>query len=58
MVGEIRSDHGSQWAALTRVAGLLGVGAPETVRRWVRQAQVDAHCHCRVTSEASAEVVG
>ena len=32
MVGEIRSDHGSEWAAMTQVAQLLGIGTPETVR--------------------------
>ena len=35
MVAEIRSDHDSEWAAMTRVAELLGVGTPETVRKWV-----------------------
>jgi hypothetical protein len=34
MVGEIRSDHESELAAMTHVAHLLGVGTPETVRKW------------------------
>ena len=42
MVAEIRSDHESEWAAMTRVAQLLGVGTPETVRKWCRRAEVDA----------------
>ena len=42
MVAEVRGDHESEWAAMTRVAQLLGVGTPETVRKWVRQAEVDA----------------
>jgi transposase len=33
MVAEIRADRESQWAAMTRVAELLGVGTPETVRK-------------------------
>ncbi|MCW2838486.1 MAG: transposase, partial [Marmoricola sp.] len=37
MVAEIRSDHESEWAAMTQVAQLLGVGTPETVRKWCRQ---------------------
>jgi len=42
MVAEIRGEHESEWAAMARVAELLGVGTAETVRKWVRQSQVDA----------------
>ena len=38
MVVENIGEHESEWAAMTRVAELLGVGTPETVRKWVRQA--------------------
>ncbi len=56
MVAEVRGDYESEWAAMTRVAELLGVGTPETVRKWVRQAEVDAGSRPGVTSEDSAEV--
>lgn len=56
MVAEIRSDHESDRAVMTRVAELLGVGAPETVRTWVRRVEVDAGARPGVTSEDSAEV--
>ena len=42
MVAEISDQDKSEWTAITEVAGLLGVGTAETVRRWVGQAQVDA----------------
>ena len=56
MVTEIRGDHESEWAAMTKVAELLGVGTPETVRKWFRQAQVDAGARPGVTSEEAAEL--
>jgi len=56
MVAEIRGDHESEWAAMGRVAELLGVKTPETVRQWVRQAEVDAGTGSGAASEESAEI--
>lgn len=56
MVGEIRADHESDWAAITQVAKLLGVGTPETVRKWCRQAEVDAGRRPGVTTEEAVEL--
>jgi len=56
MVGEIMPEHESEWAVMGRVAELLGVGTPETVRKWVRQAEVDAGSRPATSSEDSLEV--
>ena len=56
MVAEVRPEHKSEWAAMGRVAELLGVGSAETVRTWVRQAEVDAGSRPATASEDSVQV--
>lgn len=56
MVADVRGDHESEWAAMAKVAELLGVTSTETVRQWVRRAEVDAGSRAGVTSEESAQV--
>ena len=55
LVREHRNDYGSEWAAMRAIAGRLGMSA-ETLRKWVRQAEVDAGTRPGVTSEESAEI--
>jgi transposase-like protein len=40
MVFEHQSDHDSQWATMASVASKIGC-TPETLRKWVRQAERD-----------------
>ena len=40
MVFEHQSDHDSQWATMTSIASKIGC-TPETLRKWVRQAERD-----------------
>ena len=56
MVGEVRPDYLSEYAAIEAVAKKLGIGTPETLRKWLRQAEIDSGARQGVTTEESAEV--
>jgi transposase len=56
MVAEISDQHDSEWAAISEVARLLGVGCAETVRKWVRHGQVDAGARPGITTDETAEL--
>lgn len=53
---EVESDYDSPWAAMNAVATKLGVGTGETVRKWVRQAEIDGGVRPGTTTEESEEV--
>jgi transposase len=56
MVAEVRGEYPSQWAAIGAVAQKLGVGSTETLRKWVRRAEVDAGQRLGLTGEEHAEI--
>jgi len=56
MVAQVRPDYPSDWPAICAVADKLGVGTAETLRKWVRQAEVDAGTRPGVTTKESAEI--
>jgi transposase len=56
MVAEVRPDYPSDWPAIRAVADKLGIGSAETLRKWVRQAEVDDGKRPGVSSEESAEL--
>jgi transposase len=55
LVREHRADYPTQWAAITAVAGRLGMSA-ETLRLWIRQEEVDSGRTAGVTTEESKEI--
>jgi transposase len=56
MVAEVQGDYPSQWAAIGAVASKLGIGSAETLRKWVRRAEVDAGERPGISSEERAEI--
>ena len=55
LVKDHAGDYESEYAAITAVARRLGM-APETLRKWVRRAEVDGGEKPGVTTESSREV--
>ena len=49
LVLEHQENYDSQWAALTSIAGKIGCTA-ETLRKWVRRAEVDQGKRAGLTS--------
>ena len=58
MVAEVRPDYPSDWPAIVAVASRRGIGSAETLRKWVRQAEVDAGQRPGVSSEESGGAGG
>jgi transposase len=55
LVFEQVGQYSSQWETICSVAAKVGVSG-ETLRKWVRQSEVDAGARPGVSSEESAEV--
>ena len=54
LVREHAEDYASEWEAITTVASRLGM-SPETLRKWLRQAEVDAGDRDGVTTAMARE---
>lgn len=55
LVLDHREDSDSEWAAITAVSKRLGMNH-ETLRKWIRQHQVDAGQRDGVSSQSAAEI--
>jgi transposase len=55
LVREHRDDYDSEWAAMKAIAGRLGMNT-ETLRKWVRQAEIDAGEVVGVSTEENREL--
>ena len=50
LVLEQREEYASEFEAIRSVAGKLGIGSAETLRKWVRRAEVDSGARPGVTT--------
>ena len=55
MVFEHQREYASQWQAVVSIASKIGCTA-ETLRRWVRRAEVDSGQRAGVTSDQRARI--
>ena len=55
MVFEHRGEYGSRWEAIGSIGEKIGC-SPETLRKWVRQTEVDSGRRGGVTSEEKARI--
>ena len=57
MVFDHESEYGSQWEAMRSIAAKIGCYA-ETLRNWVRKAEVDTGRRDGITSDERARIKG
>lgn len=56
LVREVRPQHDNEMAAIKSVAGKLGIGSAETLRKWVRQDEIDGGARPGVSTVESDEL--
>jgi transposase len=56
LVAEQRDQYQSEYEAIRSISVKLGISTPETLRKWVRQAEIDSGRRPGTTSEESAEL--
>jgi transposase len=56
MVLESKADYRSEYEAIRSISAKLGITSPESLRKWVRQAEVDGGVRQGKTTEEIAEI--
>ena len=56
LVFESKDEYPSEFEAIRSIAGKLGIGSPETLRKWVRRAEIDGGTRPGKTSAELAEI--
>ncbi len=56
LVVESKGDYPSEFEAIRSIAAKLGIGSSETLRKWVRRAEIDGGARPEKTSEEIAEI--
>ena len=56
LVFESKDEYPSEFEAIRSIAGKLGIGSPETLRKWVRRAEIDGGSRPGKTSTEIAEI--
>jgi transposase len=56
LVAGQRDQYQSEYEAIRSISTKLGISTPETLRKWVRQAEIDSGRRPGTTSEESAEL--
>ena len=51
-----RGEYPSEFEAIRTISGKVGIGSPETLRKWVRQAEVDGGTRPGKTTQELAEI--
>jgi transposase len=56
MVLESKAYYGSEYEAIRSISAKLGITSPESLRKWVRQAEVDGGVRQGRTTQEIAEI--
>ncbi len=56
MVLETKAEYSTEFTAIGSISRKLGIGSPETPRKWVRRAEIDAGQRPGVTREELEQI--